>query len=41
MKMINLDSSLDKIGGGSALEQNRLLVETWSCEQTNFYQKEH
>ncbi len=35
------NSSLDKIWGGSALEQNRLLVETWSCEQTNFYQKEH
>jgi hypothetical protein len=34
-------SSLDKIGGGLALEQNRPLVETWGYEYTNIYQREH
>ena len=36
-----MNSSLDKIVGGLALEQNRPLVETWSCEHANFYQREH
>ena len=35
------NSSLDKYQGGSALEQNRPLVETWRCAQPRDYQKGH
>jgi GxxExxY protein len=36
-----LNSSLDKTKGGSALEQNRPLVETYRCDTTSYYQGEH
>ena len=35
------NSSLDKIGSGFALEQNRPLVENWGYDDSNFYQREH
>jgi len=34
-------SSLDKSQGGSALEQNRPLVETWRCAQPRDYPTGH
>ena len=35
------NSSLDKIEGGFALEQNRPLVENWGYDNSNFYHSEH
>jgi cellobiose phosphorylase len=37
----DLNSSLDKIEGDSALEQNRPWVETWGYEHSSDYPREH